>query len=99
MGRPSNWKVYNNVTLHLDPVVHKILKQKARQQHESMGNIVNEAIMTWIKWMRHAELLEQKEQKRIIQEGGEIPEEQDGELRVIGKALKNHREKVRRGKK
>jgi hypothetical protein len=44
-------RAYKNVTLHLDPRVWKIIKSMARKDGGSIGGLVNEALMHWVKWL------------------------------------------------
>jgi hypothetical protein len=42
---------YLNVCLHLDKGVHKRLKIMAIQQETTIMELVNEALVTWVKWL------------------------------------------------
>jgi len=87
------------VHLSLDPYIHGLYLQMAAKESRVgkrvyVQDLVGEALITWIKWMRKAEKLEQKELKAT---GGTIDiqeEEMDEEIHQINEAMKLHKEYI-----
>jgi hypothetical protein len=52
-------KRYQNITIAIDPVIHRAVKIMAINEETTISNIMGEAVSCWIKWMRKAELKEQ----------------------------------------
>ncbi|MFA5346543.1 MAG: hypothetical protein WC294_00230 [Methanoregula sp.] len=54
----STEKRYQNVTVPLDPRIHRALKIMSVDESSTISGLAGEAISCWIKWMRKAELRE-----------------------------------------
>jgi len=66
----------HNVTLHLDECVWRRIRTEAVRENTTIQSIVSEALMSYIKWIRKAELedqevMEEDRKKRELQEAME----------------------------
>ena len=70
------WRKYNNVTLHLDPRVWRVMKKMAGKEDCTVSSVVNEALMSWVKWIYQVQVEEGLvEEKERIE--GELREAED----------------------
>ena len=51
---------YHNVTLHLNPSVWKAVRIMAVKEECYITDMVNEALATWLKWIKKAEEVEEE---------------------------------------
>lgn len=77
---------YKNVLLHLDPPVWQQVRKQAYQDNTSIASVVRDAIYTYFKWLKAAEIKEKKE--------GKI-EETKQELKEATEALETIRQEKR----
>lgn len=87
------------VHLSLDPYIHGLYLQMAAKESRVgkrvyVQDLVGEALITWIKWMRKAEKLEQKELKASGNIIDMQEEEMDEEIHQINEAMKLHKEYI-----
>lgn len=77
---------YSNVTLRLNPEVHSLLKQKAAKERVPLYELITEAVLAYLKWLRKAELEESKNKKAGLLELSEL-EKNDEEFITVSQFL------------
>jgi len=94
-------KQYKFLTIALDPIIHRALKIMAIDEETTVGNIMGEAVATWMKWMRKAEYREQLKENKDAEEAALAKErlKKAEELLAYAQAKKKERRKKKAIKK
>jgi hypothetical protein len=89
-------KRYQNITIAIDPVIHRAVKIMAINEETTISNIMGEAVSCWIKWMRKAELKEAKKEKADTEELALAKERLEEARRILAYAQAKKTERKRK---
>ena len=76
MAEKKRWEV----CVYLHPSIYRKNKRLAVQNDTTITSVVAQVLWEWIKWIRKAELIEQKNDEKAKKELGEIQRELDQEF-------------------